>query len=340
MIDVELLRQEQLIDLINEFQEEDLQMVASGVLPSQSGVGRSFNWDILGVPRDIDTFEGHLSPAGTRAMEVISNQTATLARTFKSVFVPGGVLMDLRNPGTETRQRIAQDRIGIELQALGKLINRQNEFLISQALQDKLVVTIDGLAHTISYFFSATHKLLVIGGGGGNAPLAWTDPAADVVTDIRVWKVRIAEDSGFVPTTVWTSSEVIDALIKNDFVQSYFASTQAGVQALTEGRIGRFMGLNWIAFDGTFKNSAGAITRYLDKRDLIMMPNSNPEWGFFRLGSDVIPTDDKRNMTEVIGRYAYSTLTENPAAIALFAGEQRLPIIRIPDALLVARVLA
>ncbi len=339
MIDVELLRQEQLIDLINEFQEEDLQIQASGILPVQSGVGRSFNWDILGVPRDIDTFEGHMSPAGTRAMEVINNQTATLARTFKSVFVPGGVLMDLRNPGTDTRQTIAQDRIGLELQALGKLINRQNEFLISQALQDKLSVTIDGLTHPISYFFSATHKLLTIGGGGDNAPLAWTDPAADVLTDIRKWKVRIAEDSGFVPTQVWTSSEVIDSLIRNDFVQSYFASTPAGVQALTEGVIGRFMGLNWTAYDGTFKDSVGTITRYIDKRDLVMMPNANPEWGFFRMGSDVIPTDDKRNMTEVIGRYAFSTLTENPPSVALFAGEVRLPIIRIPDALLIARVL-
>lgn len=334
MIDVELLKMETLIDMINDFQTQELRLGASGILPRQSGPGQTFNWDILGIPRDIDTFEGRLAPAGTRKLQVIKNQAAVLARTFKSTFIPGGVLIDLRNPGSETRMRIAEDMVGRELRNLAELIDRQNEFMIASALQGTLSLTIDGLAHSISYGFSGSHIL----GVGTGIPLAWTNPAADIVGDIRNIKVRIAEDSGFSAATVWTSTEVIESLIKNDFVNSYFASTPAGVQALTEGSIGRFMGLNWVAYDGTYKDSAGVVQRFIPKNKLIVTPAPSDQWGFWRQGSDVIPTDDKRDMQEVVGRFAYSTMTENPASIALYAGEVRLPIIRIPDAIVVATV--
>jgi hypothetical protein len=334
MIDVELLKLESLIGMINDFRPGDLRLSASGILPEQSGPGQSFNWDILGIQRDVDTFEGRMSPAGIRKLTVLKNQSAVLARTFKSTFVPGAVLIDLRNFGSESRQRIAEDTVGRELQSLSRLIDRQNEFMYSQALQGSLAMTIDGVPHTVNYGFSGSHVLTV----GGGIPASWALPASDIVADIRNMKVRIAEDSGFQAATVWTSTEVIEYLIKNDFVNSYFASTPAGVQALTEGTIGRFMGLNWIAYDGTYKDAAGAVQRFIPKNKLIVTPGPDAEWGFFRKGSDAVPTDDGRDMQEVIGRYAYSDLSKNPASIGLYAGEVRLPIIRIPDALVVATV--
>lgn len=340
MIDVELLRQETLIDMINDFQPGNLQLVASGILPVVTAAGDNFSWDIEKVQRDVDAFEGKLSPAGTRAMKIIANRTARLIRSFKSTFIPGGVLVDLRNPGTTQRQTIAEDTVGRESQALANLLDRQNEFLIAKALQDDLSVKIDDLTHAVSYEFSATHKNLTPGGGGQNVPLVWNDPGADIVADIRRFRTLISEDSGFDPVTVWTSSEVIDALIKNDFVQSYFASTPAGVQALTEGSIGRFYGLNWRAYDQTYVDSAGAVQRFIPKDRIIITPAPSNIWGFLRRGSDVIPTDDKQSIHEVIGRYSYSDITMNPASIALYAGEVRMPIIRRPDAILVAKVLS
>lgn len=336
MIDVDLLKMDTLIDMINEFQPVNLRLTPSGILPPQSAAGQEFSWDILGIERDIGKFEGKVSPAGVRKLQVIKQQSARLARTFKSTAVPGTVLIDLRNPGSEQRQRVAQDQIGRELMALTRLIDRQNEFMIASALQGSLAITIDELSHTIDYGFSASHLPTP---GGATIPLAWDDPAADITGALDRIINLIEEDAGFTPTTVWTSREVISALIRNDFVQSYFASTPAGVQALTEGTIGRFHGLNWIAFNGTFKPEGGSATRYIPKEQAIFTPDPDPEWGFMRVGSDVIPNDDKRSMQEVIGRYSYSTLVENPASIGLFAGEVRLPIIRIPDAIVNAQVL-
>lgn len=336
MIDIEILKQEPLTDMINDFKVGDLRLLSSGLLPVESGPGNSFSWDIEKLERDIDTFEGDFSPAGTRKLQIIGNRSAKLVHSFKSTPVPGFVLMDLRNPGSESRQKIAEDQVGRELLALNRLLDRQNEYMISRALQGSLAMTIDGLVHTVDYGFSGSHIL----GIGTGIPVSWEDPAANIVKDIETMKVLISEDSGFTPTRVLTSTETIRRLIQNEFVQSYFASTQAGVQALTEGTIGRFMGLEWITYDNTYKPVGGSATRYIPSNKLIMLPSSDREWGFWRVGSDVIPTDDKRNIQEVVGRYAYSEILSNPASLALYAGERRLPIIRKPDAVVVATIAA
>lgn len=335
MIDVELLRQEALIDMINEFQPGELRLSQSGILPRQEGAGRQFAWDILGIERDIPKLEGLHAPARPRKLQVIKQQSARLARSFKSVHVPASLLIDLRNPGSDQRQRVAEDTVGRELRALSMAIDRTNEFMIAGALQGSLTLDLDELSHTIDYGFSASHILSI----GSGIPLAWDDQAANVVKDIRSFRTLIEEDSGFSAGTVWTSSEVIDALIRNDFVNSYFASTPAGVQALTEGQIGRFYGLNWVAYDGTYKDSNGDVQRYIPKNKLIVTPAPNDDWGFMRVGSDAVPTDDGMSAMERIGRYSYADVLKNPAAIALFAGEVRLPVIRIPDAVVVATVL-
>lgn len=340
MIDVELLRQEELIGMINEFEVSGLELTASGILPERGGMGDNKTWDIKVVQRDIDSFEGKYSPAGTRKMTTIKQQTAALIKTFKSTRVPGQILMDLREPGTTTRQVVAQNRIAEELQELNDLVARQDEFLIAQALQGSIDVTIDEIAHTVDYLFPASHKPQTIGGGGQNALVSWLDPGADIVADIRRWKKLIQQDSGFKPTNVWCSDLTIEALIKNDFVANYFSSTPAGGEFLREGVMSRFMGLNWRPYENTFVDENDVVTRYIPEDLIIITPDPNPVWGEFWVGSDVIPTDDLRGMHEVHGKYSYSELSTNPPSIALYLGKKRLPLIKRPNAIVVPKVIS
>lgn len=340
MFDVELLKQEALTDLIREFQPEGFRLLNSGVLPRQERVGQTISWDIVRPERDVDTFEGTLSPAGTRAMRVIGQRSAKLARTFKSIPIPGAVLIDLRRPGGDDRARVAEDTISDNSLSIAQLIDRQNEYMVARALQGSLEMTIDKMAHTVDYGFSANHQFTVGNDPDTQIPLAWDDESADVIDDIKKFKKRIAEDSGFQPTTVWCGVDVISALIKNDFVQAYFNSTEAGTEFLREGSISRFMGLNWVEYDGTYVDSNNVVQKFIPEGKLIVHPAPSKEWGFFAVGSDVVPTDDGRSIREVVGRFSYSRIAENPPGIALFGGEVRLPVIRIPDALVTAEVLS
>jgi hypothetical protein len=101
---------------------------------------------------------------------------------------------------------------------------------------------------------------------------------------------------------------------------------------LREGTLGRFLGMEWVAYDHTYLVK-GSPTRYIDDDTVVFVPAPDGDWGHFDVGSDVVPSDDKRSMQEVVGRYAYSNVGINPASMEIYAGEVRLPIIRIPSAL-------
>lgn len=340
MFDVSLLRQENLTDLIREFQPEDLLFIKSGLFPSRSQMGNTHLWDVLGQPRDIGTFEGIHSPAGPRNLQIIRQQTAQLIRTFKSAAVQGSLLIQLRQPGSNSMQRVAEDTIARELKAHSELIMRQDEFLMARALTGQIAVTIDKLAHTIDYGFTTdSNRNLTIGGAGNNVPVAWSTTTANIIEDIRKLKKFHANNSGFMPKRVWTTTDVIAAMLRNDDLQTFFGSTESGVRALEEGMIKRFMGMDWIAYDSSFINAASNVENYIDPNQILMVPEPNTEWGYMAEGSDAIPKDDKRGINEVQGMYSYSTLVENPASIGIFAGKVRLPVIRIPLAVSVTRVL-
>ena len=341
MFDVSLLRTENLTDLIREFQPEELLFSKSGLLPVRTMMGQTHGWDVLGQPRDIGTFEGKHSPAGPRNLQIIRQQTAALIRTFKSAAVQGSLLIDLRQPGSESAQRVAEDTIARELRAHAELIMRQDEFLMSQAFTGNIAVTIDDVAHTITYNFVDTeNRNLVIGGAGNNVPATWATTSSNIIEDVRKLKKFHANNSGFTAKRVWCSSDVIAAMMRNDDLQTFFGGTEAGVRALEEGHIARFMGLEWIAYDSSFLNASGVVTNYIDPTHILMLPDPNPEWGYMAVGSDAIPKDDKRGITEVQGMYAYSSLIENPASIAIYAGKVRVPVLRIPKAVSVTKVLA
>lgn len=337
MLDLDLLRRVPITRVINAFQVGDLPFKASGILPEEDVQGDVAKWDIRGISRDVGTFEGKHSPAGTRKLDVIGQQIATLARTFKSTLIQGSWLTGLRRVGSDDLQPLAEEQIARAALGLRQVIDRQDEFMIAQALQGTLAMTIDGIAHSIDYKIPASHQLSV----GAGIPVAWSDPSANVMRDINSIKDLVAKDSGYSVATAFCSSKVIEYLISNEATLGFFGSTPAGVQALTEGRIGRFMGINWVAVDQRYIASDGVTaTRYLDEKKVVFVPTPNTDWGSFGVGTDVVPEDGDAGMKEVRGLYAYTRGKHNPASVELFAGKVRIPMLRTPSAVVVAQVVA
>ncbi len=338
MLDIQMLRRTNLKDMIDAYKVGDLPLLRLGILPRDEDVGTHHAWDIQRPARDVGTFEGPFSPAGTRKMEVIGHQSANLIRTFKSTFIPGNVLLDLRREGGEDRERAAERRVAKETLSLRRLLDRQDEYMISRSLHGALAVTIDGMAHAIDYKFSDSHKF-ENGKVGADIPVSWDDPGADLIEDIKNIKKRVAEDSGYTLRTVMVGSDVIAAILKNDVITNLIAGSAMAEEYARSGMIREFQGLSWIVNDATYKPDGGAVTYYIDRDKAIFLPEPSEEIGYFRVGSEMVQDDDERGMSEVVGRFAFTRTKYNPASLELFAGEVRMPVIRIPDALATAKVL-
>lgn len=334
MIDLDLLKWELLTGMVREYKPDETQnpLTAAGILSPQDSfngerIGHSLAWDLLKAQRDIDTFEGMRSPAGARPMARIGNRSARLARTFKTVAIPGSVFIDTRSPGTFSRSIQPQERVASEQRLLAEVIARQDEYMISQALQGSLAMEIDGLDHTVDY---------------GITPVevddSWAASDTDIIADVRAVKVAVSEASGRVPVHAWCGPEVIEALIKNDHVRQYFASTPQGAAFIEQGKIGRFQGIEWHECHGTYTLENGTVTRFIPEDVVIFTPNADPEWGFMAVGTDMVPNDDRKGFSEVSGIYSFAHADINPPSMALFVGKVRLPIIRVPGAIAVREV--
>ena len=338
MIELDILKQEAILGMIEEREREDMVFQSSGLLPEESGVGQTFGWDILGVDRDIANFSGRLSAATPRALKVIGHQAASLARSFFVTPIPGGIFMDLRGAGGDTRQKAAENQIALENEALAGVIDRQNEFMYARAIQDDLSITLDSgagatLSIDIDYGQPAACQFDAFGAGDDEIPVTWENPAADIATDVRRIKRAVKRQSGKTLTDAWVSERIMVAMCKNDTVKDWIrANPGASAAILQENVIVRAFGLNWHVIDETFVDGAGDTQYYLPETRAVFTPKPNRSWGFFRKGSDIIPSDDGRSMVEVIGRYGYADLAKDPASLKLFQGEVRLPIMRIPGA--------
>jgi len=332
-VDPEILKLDVLIGMINEFKyPANLPLTSMNVLQRVQRKGETANWDVKKAVRDIGTFEGLRSPAGKRKMQTIRQMSAVLARTFKFNDLDGMVLQDLRKPGTMQEADAANEQVRDETQANRRHLDRQDEYMIASALQGTLNMTIDGISHSVDYGLDASHNV--------TKTTKWDNPAADIIGDVRLARTKIAEDSGYEAAIALCSSEVTEQMLKNDAIQAYMSSTPAGQKLMEEGVIDRFQKLKWVEINATYKPEGGSITRFLDKTKVVIIPLPDKEWGEFRVGSDNVPSDDRRNIRTVIGRYQYSHVTHNPAGIRLYYGEKRLPLIKIPDAIYVMKVLA
>ena len=346
MVELDILKYEAIIGMIEEREKEPMVFSKSGLLPEDSGEGLTFGWDILGVSRDVAKFSSPLAAATPRGLKVIGHQTATLAHSFFVTPIPGGIFMDLRGEGGTARQDAATKRIALETGELADTIDRQNEFLYAKAIQDDLTVTIDAgaagsIAVSVAYGMPSTNKFDAIGAGAQEIPVAWDNPSAKISEDVRRIKRAVKRASGKTLTDAWVSPRIMHAMCINDDVKDWLRANPAvSAAVLSEGVIVRAFGLNWHEIDETYVDSADAVQYYLPETRAVFTPTPNRSWGFFRKGSTVIPTDDGRGMREVIGRYGYSDLIKDPATLKLFQGECRLPVIRIPGATARATVLA
>jgi len=337
MFDETLLHWETLTKLINDFKPEGVPLVASGLFSKSQTQGQQYQLDIIKQNRTKAGIVGKNSVSTVVAPEIIKRQAITLARSFENVRLPGSSFLNLREPGTLALQNIQKNQVARETKKLARRLDYRNEFYMAQAVQGTLTDTIDGISFTIDFQFPASHKLTVGGGQiAGCLVTAWSDPDADVIGDITLIKQQVVQDSGYELKKVIASPEVIANLLKNNQVNTYFRSTPDGVAMLKEGSMGSFMGLEWMSYGSTYKDSSDALQRFLPANGVAFLPGQDPDVAELVQGEDVIPTPNKMDVQSIIGRYSYASISEDPASVKLYAGEVSLPVIYIPSAFLYA----
>ena len=329
--EIDLLAREVLTEMIRDFETPaGLRLTQLGLFgtPMNEGVD-TVTWDIKTVNRSLGDFEGLDSEATPVKLRTIAQQHATVIRDFKSKKIPGNRLINLRAPGSEAKMRIAEDFIAEELEDLFETIARRTEWLMSQAIQGEIAVNVDGIPITIDMQIQVSHK--------PSAPTSWESIGADIINDLKDYKELAEHDSGFPLDRCLISPRVSAAMFKNDQVNFTLAHTLAGEQQLRSGRVGEVWGIQFDEYNVTTKADAGSVIRNLDEKKAVFY-SSRSGWAKFLEAPEVVPAGEE-SMVEESGLTSYAEITKNPTSGTIYAVHKRLPVIQVPDALVVAQVI-
>jgi len=331
-MDLTIFQYQQLISVVNRLRFPNFWFVNQ--VPDEFLDGTIAVWDIekpiIEIDTDFTTLSGEAQPV---RMGTFAARTQRMPVTFKFQAFDTGVLMQLRAPGSAARSRAGREYVAREQVNIQRRFGAYlDEFMLSKAFTGSLTIKINGVPTVIDYGIPASHKPTTNGD--------WSDPAYNILPELTEWKRLVRRDSGFEPRWAIINQEVMNYLINNNFVQRYMAQ-QAGVQIATTGQITNFFGLQWIVIDNNYAQEGvndSFDTPFVAPNVVMILPDITNEWVTMQRGTIPIPNQAHNDLVEVAGPAMWAVVSDNPTGLILYYKNARLPALKIPHAIVYARI--
>jgi hypothetical protein len=322
---VEVLDYKVLTGTLSNFKHPEL--VGQALMAKAAVEGNIASWDVYSPSRVTGNFRVPGAPATKVDLVKVASRTATLAPVLLEKTLDDMALSWLRS-GDAAAGDGARARITREEADLDRVLEYTKEYAVWKALSGTLAVNQGDVKFTVDYDLKNTHK--------PTASTSWATSSTDVIADIKTWKGLVAADCGYAPTDAYCNESVMEYLMTNDDVASFLGEGALREQVAQNGYITRFMGLAWHVYDAGYIDAAGAFQKFIGDDKLFVVAADAP-FGAILSGSQEIPAGFSETR-RVYGKFAYSAVESNPPGVRLFVGENFLPVIYIPDAIVAADV--
>lgn len=249
----------------------------------------------------------------------------------KKAFEPT-TLRWLRSPGT-LAQKNAEGAVRRELADLNERLERFVESTIWEALTGTITVSYpDAPDVSIDMGFDGSHEV--------TAAVKWdhTDTDgnydADIIGDVKTWGRLIAEDAGIRATDIYLQSTVMDYVFKNEKIETLLSDRKKD-EYLNTGELHGVLGMNWHVYDNGYDNASDTFVPYVPDKKIIMVGKRNDN--FDMMEGPSADFDAPENLT---GKFSKSWETKDPSARFVLVEYHFLPVIKHPDTIMIATVLA
>jgi hypothetical protein len=241
----------------------------------------------------------------------------------KKAFEPT-TLRWLREPGQLAKAN-AEACIRRETKDLNDRLERLVESFAWDALKGTITISEPDVKATVDMGIDATHK--------PTAATLWSDTLnADIIGNVKAWKKLVQQDSGFNPTEIYLSSDVMDYVYNNSDIRELFTDRHKN-QYLQSMTLEGLLGFNWHVFDGGYENTSDVFVPYIPSTHIIMMAKGgNPFILYEGLSAD---EEAPRNHT---GKFAKTWKTKDPSATFVLIEYNFLPLLQRPDNIVYAQI--
>lgn len=113
---------------------------------------------------------------------------------------------------------------------------------------------------------------------------AWSDPDADVITDIRAWQDAVEAQTGSRPTRAVCRQSVMAYLYKNNLIRNAIwgnDSTAPTSRTKVRQYILEETGVTIVEYEKQFVNEAGTVSKYVPDKTFVLFPEGNLGTGWF-----------------------------------------------------------
>lgn len=137
-------------------------------------------------------------------------------------------------------------------------------------------ISANGQDYYYDYQMKAAHKV--------DADTAWSDPDADIITEIREWQDLIEEDTGVRPTRAVCSKKTFDYFMKNNLIRNAIwgtSSTAPVLRGSVVNYISEALNLTIAVYSKKFIDEAGLTKAYIPDDVFVLIPVGNLGTGWF-----------------------------------------------------------
>lgn len=279
------------------------------------------------------------SPIGTRPG--VSKTQGSLPPISQKIPMTEGerLMMEaLFRDNDTSRNRVAQEVFN-DAARMVRSVQARVELARGDALTDGIITFAEnGVNFVLDFGVPAVHKVA--------AATAWSDPAADIINDLRTWVQVYVDTNGAPPERAITSTRVVSYMLRNTGIRQLlagFASTPGIVTREQLASILEAFGLPSIeTYDVKVYDAAGDKVRVIPDDRFIMLPGGGDVLGQTQYGVTAealeLAGEGLIDAPDTPGIVAVNWKTKDPVQIWTKAAAVALPVIINPDLLFTADV--
>ena len=298
--------------------------------------------------------------------------------SFQQMPFKPSALMNLLQEGNEQRQKLGMETIARQTGDFAQTFRNLRVAAIFQMLAQgsittdtngRFTTTAASVARTIDYGIPSTNK------GQLNVPrydingklitsaiidASWATTTTSILKHLQNLKEVAAQMTGYPLSLAFCGKNVRRYLMNNTEYKDYMKRYEPAQKAAYEGKIGAgFADFNWFEMTEAFysqdkANDGSALTPnkalpIFDPDTVTFTPDISTEWYDLIEGSYPVPAGEEEggSASEILSRYvetfghfgwAKRGVDDNPSVIVEFQGDTFLPVIKVPYAVFIAKV--
>jgi len=269
-------------------------------------------WDVIRGSRELARANVPGSEAHVVKQLGVSQMSARFLYVREKKALEPTTLHWLRTPGS-LAEKNAEAAVLRETQDLANRIDRFMEYTVWQMFSNTLTLAQPDVNVTITYGIAAGHR--------PTAGVPWTDPAADIVGDVRAWKRLITRDGQTNARFAIANDVTMEYLTRNTEIKDLMSERQAET-FLNTGVLFDVLGLTWVTYDIAYVDDSGNEQRFIpDGRVVIFSDERNP----WEMASG--PSADDEAPDGLTGRFTKTWQEKDPSARIVLIEDHFLPVL-------------